>query len=690
MYTIINKEILVVKLKKDRVNDLFSEIKMAEAYNEQEIEPICGEAIMRYTGRHIPDIGQRWDIVVNEIYPIVQYNLPAIYFRNPRVFLKPKNKFYIVKQRDPITGKMVDVKKDSSKSAKIKEAVTNYQLNQIGYKKEVQKVLMDALMFPHGILWHGYKGDFGMTEENSMYIKSEQIFAKRISPLKFIKDPNVSFSNLDEARWVGRIIDIPYIDFIEDTTLNIKKDVIKGFIGYGDKVGSKDAENYLSQGGDIIRANQKYRSLIDFTAPSFKESLACRFVRVYEIYLRPTKKEQREGSRGKILLLCNEQDEPLRENEWSVKAQGFPAQILEFNPVPDQTLAMPDIDSYKAIADQKNAIRNLQLRNAKENSKVYVGIAKEGVDGEEDIEKIQNGDQTILLFPTDNVQGRLTVQSAGGSASNELYLIDQRQQRDLEDKSGVSDLKKGFLQSGEESATSVKIRSAGGSARSSYRQDIMADFLKNSIKYIIDLEEQYTTITDVVRITGSLDIEWSEKPTEEDVKADVDVEIDVISMMPENPEKEIAELREVLGLMVEAIANPSVMQKIQQEGKTVNITPVIEQLLMRLKIKDPNILRNIQPEEQLGFVSIQQLMEGKQNIESIIQTGQPTIPPKETDDHRVKLELYGTINGIVNAMGQRLEGLEQLIAMQQAMLQEAMRKQEDAPLQSPNMKASNA
>jgi hypothetical protein len=35
----------------------------------------------------------------------------------------------------------------------------------------------------------------------------------------------------------------------------------------------------------------------------------------------------------------------------------------------------------------------------------------------------------------------------------------------LEDKSGVTDLKRGFLQSGEESATSVKIRNAGGGAR---------------------------------------------------------------------------------------------------------------------------------------------------------------------------------------------------------------------------------
>ena len=81
----------------------------------------------------------------------------------------------------------------------------------------------------------------------------------------------------------------------------------------------------------------------------------------------------------------------------------------------------------------------------------------------------------------------MCVASPGGQASSELYLIDQRIQRNLEEKSGVSDLKKGTLQSGEESAASVKLRASGASARPAYRQDIQSEFLKNSIHYIAQL-----------------------------------------------------------------------------------------------------------------------------------------------------------------------------------------------------------
>ena len=121
----------------------------------------------------------------------------------------------------------------------------------------------------------------------------------------------------------------------------------------------------------------------------------------------------------------------------------------------------------------------------KQNSKLYVALAMGGVQGEESIQKIQSGDQTIILFEGDTVAGKMEVKSGAGAASSELYLIDQRIQKNLDDKSGVTDLRKGVLQSGEESAASVKIRNANSSARPAYRQDIMKDFLQDSFLYLV-------------------------------------------------------------------------------------------------------------------------------------------------------------------------------------------------------------
>ena len=103
-------------LSQKRLNKLFNEIKMSEAFNEQEIEPVIKESIQRYTGKFVPNIGRNWSVIINEFYPIVQFNLPSTFLNTPRAFLKPKNKFYITKQRDPVTGKKEDVQKESVKS----------------------------------------------------------------------------------------------------------------------------------------------------------------------------------------------------------------------------------------------------------------------------------------------------------------------------------------------------------------------------------------------------------------------------------------------------------------------------------------------------------------------------------------------------------------------------------------------
>lgn len=666
-----------IKISDERLEALKNEIIMSKKFNEEELHPILDECLSRYTGMYVPPFAVDWDIVVNEIYPVIQNYLPSIFFRAPRALLKPKQKTYIAKRRDPVSGEMVDVQLDSTKSAFSQEAILNYSIQEeLDYKNETRKVLLDALVYPYGILWHGYKGNFGMTKERSFYIQDDSIFVKRISPLRFIHDPTVTIQNLDEGNWIGRIIDVPLEDLLEDDKLDIDKKQIRGFNGYGNKVGSRKHKltGKRLSATDGQDTSSPSKSLLSFTDSEFQKSNLSKFVQVYEIFLRPTAKEEREGKKGHILLLTDEQDKPLRINNWTIKAKGFPVKVLYFNELPDSLLPMPDIDTYKQIADQKNVIFNIQLRNAQENSKVWIGLAKDGAD-EEDIDAVRQGENTIVRFETDDVRKRMMVASPGGTASSELYIIDQRIQKNLEDKSGITDLRRGFLQSGEESATSVKIREAGSAVRIAYRQDIMTDFLISSFKYLNQLNKQFKSVIEAVRIIGTLDIDWVDNISKEDLEAEVDVDINVFSMLPENPEREIRNLNTILALMVQAMTTPIVMQKIQQEGKTMNLSPLIENILLRLKIKEPDLFRNIKPEESEGFVSVQQLRQAQQNVQAAIAGKQIPFPPQINDDHRVKLETYSSVLQLLNAMNQTSDMLEQLIRIHQLLLQQLQEKQ---------------
>lgn len=667
---------------------------MAHRMNDSFVAPQMREALARYTGKFIPSIAsvEDWSIVLNEIYPVVQFNLPAIFFRNPRVFLKPRNKFFIAKRRDPISGKLVEVQLESEKSAKTQEALLNYSLQEIRYKQEVRKVLLDALLFRFAIMWHGYKGDFGMTEEKSIFVKNDQVFVQRLNPMQFVMDPTVPISRIEEARWVGRSFTIPLMDLLEDDTLDVDKKLIKGKIGFGNKVeADKDSMKInatdfvptpLQPGGPvgqgdstIIGGSAGVRSghkLIDFVDGDFATSPGARFVVIHEIFMRPTKKERREGKPGKILLITEEQRKPLRVNDWPYKAEGFPAKVLQFNEVPDDHFGLSDIETYGSIADHKNLVINQQIRNAEQLNKTWVGISREGAN-EEDVEKAQNGENTIVTFESGDVRQRMFVASGGGGASQELYLLDGRIEKNLQDKSGVSDLKRGFLQSGEESATSVKLRAAGSSARPAYRQDLMADFLRESTTYINQLLKQFVPIKDAVRILGTRDIQWSNDFTKEEIQAEVDVEIDVFSMLPENPQEELRNLMTVLQLGVDALNNPNVTTKLQQEGTTFNLSPIIEEILNRLKLKDPEIFRGIRPEESQGVVSVAELQAARANIEALTQGAQQLpSPPAPGQDHRTRIETYNATAQLLQQAGavEVVQALLAIIQQQAALLEE--------------------
>lgn len=656
-------------IEKEKLNKIKNEVLMSEKLNQDRLLPQLIEAYRRYTGKHVPAQASNWQICLNEIYPIIQYELPAIFFRNPRVFLKPRNKTFIAKRRNPMTGLMEEQTLESSKSAKTQEAILNYEIQEINYKEEVRRTLMDALMFKHGVLWHGYKGEFGMTEENSMYIEEEQLFVRHLSPMNFIFDPSVSLARLDEAKWIGRAFYVPKQDLIEDDTLEVSK-ILKGELGYANRVEEVDKTAEPRGGGDVKVIGETNKTLLDFASEDFKNSEYAKFVKVYELFIRPTKKEKRDGSKGHVLLYTKEQEKPLRVSVWPYKAMEWPAKILMFNYVPESVFGMSDIEVYGSIADQKNMVVNLQLRNAQSLSRNLVAISKQGT-SEEDINKMLVGENAVVGFDTDTVNNKLSVVSMGGGASSELYLLDSRIQANLDEKSGVTDLRKGFLRSGEESATSVQIRNMGSSARPAYRQDLMADFLRSSCLYLNHLIKQFFPIDKAVRIVGSLDVEWSDDFTKEEIQADVDVELDVISMLPEDPQTEIQKNEVLLNLMVQALNNPNLMQKIMQEGNTFNISPIIEQLILRMKIRDPEVFRKIKPEESQGFVSIAEVRAAGQNVKAALGGQEPPSPPQPGQDHAARLEMYTDMYSLIEGLGETPAKalLQQLIQLQQVMQQ---------------------
>ena len=146
-------------------------------------------------------------------------------------------------------------------------------------------------------------------------------------------------------------------------------------------------------------------------------------------------------------------------------------------------------------------------------------------------------------------------------------------------------------------------------------------------------------------------------------------------MLPENPEKEIQELQAVLNLMVQGLTDPVIARKLQEEGKTINLSPIVENLLLRLKIRDPEVFRNIRPEESQGFASVAELQAAEQNVATLKQ-GSPEIPspPEPGQDHQTRIGAYLSMQQLMQENQELVDALQVLIFKHQQLLEEESNK----------------
>ena len=633
-----------------------AEIEVSRKLNEKILKDKFVEWYERYCGKY--NLNKKYsgdfELMMNEVYPIIQWLAPSIFFQNPQVFAKPRSKTFTYTKTNPKTAEKTEVVEPSQNSARTQEALLNWSIYDMRYSSEVRKELMDALIFNFGVLWHGYKGEFGITEDDNVFIKSEKVFVKRTSPYRFIFDPATTLLELESGRWVGRVEPALKNEVLEDKKYTVSaKDI-------------KKEKTFKAVGCGVI-GNAELLDNKDLKGLKLDD-----YINLIEVYYRCTPSEVDQYKvKGWVMVFCDGIDKPIRVNEWEIINDTYPAKILQFNELNDSRYPMGDIDIYSAIADHKNIIINVQLANAMQNSKNIVGISKSGAD-EDTVDDILSGENNIVLFEDDgDVRTRIVSVGQGGASTGELYMLDSKIQANLDDKSGVSDIRRGVLKSGEESATSVRIRTAGGSIKIADRQAKMAAHMKESLEYILSLIKQFMPYKDAVRIVGSSDIAWSDDFSEESIQAPVDVEIDVQSMVEDNPSIEVDQFNQALALITNIMTNPMLGQKIGIEGKKFNISPLIEQLLHRYKIKTPAVFEEIPEGDSAGFASIQQIREAQENVMAILSGEEAPHPPSEQDDHTAKIEIYILVKTLFEGLGQELPALDALLAAHQELIQEA-------------------
>lgn len=118
-------------------------------------------------------------------------------------FLLNKNPQFKCKPRKP----------EDVESAKLQEAILNYEYEQREMDVQVKSAVYDDVTIGHGIIKTGYTFEIdiptnkkdGAVLDYEAYITKDSPFVKRVCPFFFLIDPSASENSLESARWCAEI-----------------------------------------------------------------------------------------------------------------------------------------------------------------------------------------------------------------------------------------------------------------------------------------------------------------------------------------------------------------------------------------------------------------------------------------------------------------------------------------------------
>jgi len=177
-------------------------------------------------------------------------------------------------------------------------------------------------------------------------------------------------------------------------------------------------------------------------------------------------------------------------------------------------------------------------------------------------------------------------------------MVDTKIDKDIEEITNLTEIFRGTKPRGEQTATQTQIQDIRGSSKFSNRLDMTADFYIRVIRKDIQLMKQFYSIERMQEITGTNDVSWSDRWSEEKIKLEFDLEIDISNMVPTNEAVEREQSRRMLEDISAAVSNPAVMAKLEAEGTDLSLTEAIKEVFKTHNIKNDKILIILSPEEK--------------------------------------------------------------------------------------------
>jgi hypothetical protein len=545
---------------------------------------------------------------VNHFFGLARVILPSIYYRNPEVLVSPGP------QTAPI-------------SAKIKELLLNYQLQELGFEWEARKSIFDALFFGIGLVKMGFAPRlqkvtqrdleesalaemFGLEEESEEYdqrVSDKLPFILNVSPKHFRIDPLATCA--ENARWMAFQVWKP-VDEVRES-----KD-------YARSVASTVQATHDADDDEALGNAASSPALYPEHQPR-KEGL----VRLDEIWDFENRKWYVMDSyhRG------NGEKKFLREEDWPYPIDGFPAELLVFNPDPESVYGVPDAGTWLNPSNTINLLRTLRFNHVlKANRKIGV---RKGAIPEEELKKMTSPDDLAVFFTNEDpaVAWRMMEDL---NIPTDLYNLEDAVRSDMIFLSGVTE-QRSRLGEKAKTATEASIIENQARVRDSDRLYIVEKWVTRVVKKLHQLDQLYLSPDYVAFLTIPEAFQlWSTPGASEEVmRADVDVRLRVGSSAYYSREVRVKQQLDFLN--------------ITQGDPNVNRPALLRRIAESMDLDSPNEILNPQPMFTLEQAA--QILTASGTIgPGTLGTGSVNKPSQDTARRTGSTNLGDQLSGVQN------------------------------------------
>lgn len=505
-------------------------------------------------------------IDVNIIYPTIKNLQSKLYFRDPKVYVRPEQDVINipVMMEDEITGQMQPMMDpttgapmvrtfDAAESSKKFEGRLNLNIREANLKYEVKNALLDAELMPYGAIkvgWGNEQGVASMGEgappDLDEDVHENMAYAVRLTPWDVLVDP----TNFYKPAWKALYYCVPVEQLKADTRLQNTEE-IKGNASVDQKT---------------------YKELYKYMKPE-----DMKFTEYYEVFIRPCA----AYPEGRFLIISEEVKTGfLYDSPWPYqKLRSWPIKLLYFNVDPMGGMPIPDVRYYAQQQKAKINLRNAAYEHVQRSLPMIV-LSTAGIKNEETVTRQIKSNQIPRVVTTSQPRAENVIASYNPpQLGADFYNLDALIDNDTSRVTGMLNAVTPSTAGQDQLASALKLAAGGEAVMQNERADILSDFIGQIVRAWGSLYAEFLGPGAFTTVEGEK-IPIPLLP--EEIQGRFSFEIKPFSMSYEDP----AIIRKQYVDLLNLLSSPETRMGLAEVGVKVNLAYIVKRILETYQERD--------------------------------------------------------------------------------------------------------